>query len=128
LTDVYYFSHTDDSKMTAGYAEQLLGHSDLVSRVSFSPDGTLLASASADKTGRVWRIGNDKNEHVKLQGHKQGVSDICWHPNQQYVATGADDLTLGIWDASTGTCLRILEGHTHFVYCCKFHNHGSVLV
>lgn len=107
----------------------LVGHTDSVAKVSISPDGNLLASCSADKSGRIWNVSDDNGFCVAiLYGHSHGVSDICWHPHQQYVATGADDMTLGVWDVETGSRLRTMEGHTHFLYCCKFHKHGNVLV
>eukprot|EP00892_Ulva_mutabilis_P012773 jgi/Ulvmu1/9869/UM057_0023.1 len=106
----------------------LLGHSSLVSRLAYSKEGTLLASASADCTGRIWAVDHDHPVSQELKGHKYGISDICWHPDQAYVATAADDMKLAFWDVETGTKLRDFEGHTHFVYCCKVHPHGSVLI
>lgn len=114
--------------MEESESQTLLGHSSLVSRLAYSNDGTLLASASADCTGRVWAVDRGEPISQELKGHKYGISDICWHPDQLYVATAADDMTLAFWDVGTGTKLRDFTGHTHFVYCCKVHPHGSVLV
>lgn len=106
----------------------LLGHSGIVSRLTYNKEGTLLASASADCTGRIWPVDPVKQVSQELKGHKYGVSDICWHPDQHHAATAADDMTLAFWDIETGTKLRDFQGHTHFVYCCQIHPHGSVLV
>lgn len=108
--------------------QTLLGHTSLVSRVAFSDQGGLLASASSDCTGRIWKLDSATPLSQELKGHSYGVSDICWHPDQRYAATAADDMSLALWDVGSGTKLRDFKGHTHFVYCCKIHPHGSVLV
>ena len=46
----------------------LKGHEDSVMSVSVSPDGTLIASGSADRTVRVWDMETG-NEVLKLIGH-----------------------------------------------------------
>lgn len=109
-------------------SQTLVGHTSLVSRLAYSDQGTLLASSSSDCTGRIWRLDSAEPISQALKGHKHGISDICWHPDQGHVATAADDMTLALWDVGSGKKLREFKGHTHFVYCCKIHPHGSVLV
>jgi WD40 repeat protein len=50
----------------------------------------------------------------------QGLSDVAWERSGRYLCTASDDQTLRLWDASTGACLRTLEGHTNYVFCCAF--------
>jgi COMPASS component SWD3 len=105
------------------------GHEGTVAAVKFSNEGSMIASCSADRTCRVWNISaNSPEARQTLAGHENGVSDVCWHPSEPYVATASDDLTLGLWDVTTGQRLRTFRGHTHFAFCCKFHNFGSILV
>lgn len=108
--------------------QTLVGHTSLVSRLEFNDQGTLVASSSSDCTGRIWRLDSAELISQELKGHKHGISDICWHPDQGHVATAADDMTLALWDVGSGKKMREFKGHTHFVYCCKFHPHGGVLV
>lgn len=58
----------------------------------------------------------------------QGLSDLCWDSAGKKLCTASDDCTLKLWDAATGECLRTLEGHTSFVFCCCFSSLGSTLV
>ena len=58
----------------------------------------------------------------------QGLSDIAWEHRDKYLATASDDTTLRLWEASTGECLRTLEGHTHYVFCCAFNPVKPILV
>ena len=106
-----------------------VGHESVVSAVRFSPHGDMLASCSADRTARVWNIesGASALQHT-FEGHANGISDVCWHPVQPYIATASDDLSLRLWDLHTGQRLRTFQGHSHFVFCCRFHSHGSILV
>ena len=85
-----------------------------------------LASASADKTARVWRVA-DGGLVATLTGHRGGVSDCAWSAGSDYLATASDDKTLGLWDARTGKLLRQLTGHTAFVFCCNFNAHSNQL-
>ena len=50
----------------------------------------------------------------------QGLSDVTWEASGSFLCTASDDQTLRLWEASTGACLRTLEGHTNYVFCCAF--------
>ena len=53
----------------------LSGHNDNVFKIKFSPNGSLIASASADKTVRLWSIDGKEINTLK---HKGAVLDIIW--------------------------------------------------
>ncbi|KAJ9508585.1 hypothetical protein QJQ45_012119 [Haematococcus lacustris] len=109
------------------HVQTLKGHSNAVATVKFSPGaGTLLASASADKTARIWETETGR-ELLVLQGHTQGLSDVSWSPDGAYLATASDDNTLKLWHAESGRCLKTLTGHTNYVFCCSFSPHGNLL-
>ncbi|NKE62888.1 hypothetical protein FXN61_41670 [Lentzea sp. PSKA42] len=72
------------------------GHSDRVRRVSWSPSGTRIASASADGTARVWSAATGA-ELLCLRGHDQGVCDVAWSHEGDQLATVADDGTQRVW-------------------------------
>lgn len=90
-----------------------LGHGDYSSirSLQFSADGSLLASASADRTLRLWNPNTGKVQRV-LKGHTDTVNTLTFTPNGKQLVSGSDDRTLGLWSAETGARLATFSGHT----------------
>jgi WD40 repeat protein len=102
----------------------LSGHTDVVTAVAFSPDGTRLATASTDRRIRVYEI--EWGERVKarpqrqLTGHAGAVLDVGFSTDGQRLVTASADRTLKVWEAGTGKLLRSLGNHTGIVHCVAF--------
>ena len=82
----------------------LKGHKGEVYFVTFSPDGTLLATAGQDRIGRIWETATGKL-HATLVGHTADVNWISFHPQawwERRVLTAGDDKTVRIWNCDTG--------------------------
>jgi WD40 repeat protein len=47
-----------------------------------------------------------------LEGHSDPVRSVAFSPDSARLASGSDDSTVKIWDASSGKCLQTLEGHS----------------
>lgn len=79
----------------------LAGHTDAISAVKFSPDGTRLVSASLDKTARIWNTSNGE-EMAVLNKHGLAVNGAVFSPDGRTVITGSNDFQIILWDAQTG--------------------------
>jgi WD40 repeat protein len=116
--------------------KNLTGHDKSIQEVTFSPDGTQLASASQGNSVKVWEVQSGQLLH-DLRGHYQGrwywhgdsghVHSVAFSPDGKLLASGSSDLTIKLWEVSTGKELRTLRGHTDTVYSVAFHPDGKVL-
>ena len=98
--------------------------------VSFSPDGTKVASGSGS-------ISDDDDNTVKLWDVRVGsvcrrlrgiliLCDVSFSPDGTKVASGSRDNTVKLWDATSGECLQTLEGHSICEECVVFSSETKV--
>src|SRR5260221_13840117 len=101
-------------------------HSDRVTTVVSSPDAGLLASASKDKTIKLW--DPHTGEHLRtLEGHSYFVMSVGFSPDGGLLASASLDKTIKLWDPHTGEHLRTLEGHSSEVNSVGFAPDGGLL-
>ncbi|KIK37129.1 hypothetical protein CY34DRAFT_476368 [Suillus luteus UH-Slu-Lm8-n1] len=95
--------------MTAIVQAVISGHADAIRSVSFSPDGTRIASGSRDKTVRLWEATGQLLSEP-LEGHTEVVWSVSFSPDGTRIASGSRDQTMRHWDAATGR-LTLQAGH-----------------
>jgi U3 small nucleolar RNA-associated protein 13 len=98
---------------------------------SFASQSPMFASASQDRTVRIWDVDSGEAMGV-LRGHKRGVWSVAFSPpglpgltttsegggastSRGMIVTGSGDKTVRIWSLTDYSCLRTFEGHVNSV-------------
>jgi WD40 repeat protein len=125
--------------LTAENTERvLLGHTDGVAALSFSPNGHLLASGGHDLTARLWDIQSGKELAVLFEGGKEAsgytaenpppnVLSVAFSPKGDLVAIGTRDGVARIFDVRTFETRAILRGHRGGIRSVFFDPTGKLL-
>ena len=94
----------------------LPGHKQTISQVQFSPDGKLIASASWDKTIKLWDAKNG-NYLATLKHHQGGINSVVFSPNSKFLVAASEDRTISIWQITNRQpkLLHTLTGHNDSV-------------
>ncbi|MBN6040235.1 WD40 repeat domain-containing protein [Amycolatopsis sp. 195334CR] len=94
------------------------GHTEAVDDVEFSPDGSLLATTSAEAFGlRIWEVPSGR-----LVRTLPGVFRLAWRPDGGELAAVGLSLDFPVvgWDPSTGQEVRRLPGDRSLVHDLAF--------
>jgi WD40 repeat protein len=102
----------------------LKGHSGAVFGVAFSPDGQLLATASGDKTVKLWDTAS-RTEIRTYKGHTHSVERVVFSPDGRLLATASRDKTVRLWETATGQVVLTFKGHTDQVWGVAFSPDGK---
>ncbi|KIJ35759.1 hypothetical protein M422DRAFT_61256 [Sphaerobolus stellatus SS14] len=109
----------------------LAEHDDEVWDIQWSHDGGHLATASADGTAIVWRLGpvdpstgRECTPIQVLRNHPCPVNGLSWSPDNETLLTCADQV-IKVWKAKTGVCIKELTGHSDTITAVEWLPDGS---
>ncbi|MEG5049904.1 MULTISPECIES: nSTAND1 domain-containing NTPase [unclassified Microcoleus] len=99
-------------------------HESPILKISLSPDGKSVATASEDGTAKIWHL-DGKLKHT-LPGHTSGVEDVSFSRDGNRIATASKDNTVKLWDRN-GNLLKTLTGHSAAVISVSFSPDGDAI-
>ncbi|CCJ31153.1 unnamed protein product [Pneumocystis jirovecii] len=118
------------------HIQTLSGHTERIWNISLHPTLPLLASASSDKTVKIWSIQNGRCIATLEGNHQRSIRSVSWKPHvkeeRPILATASFDGTVGIWepdceDKSEWECVATLEGHESEVKSVAWSSDGGLL-
>ena len=102
------FSITIHNAITGVQVAILSGHTQWVSSLDFSPDGTSLVSGSGDGTIKLWDVQTGGIVRT-FQGHTYHVNSVSISADCAMIASGSDDKTIRLWNIQTGECHHTIK-------------------
>lgn len=105
----------------------LNGHKSNARGVAFSPDGNIIASASWDKTIKIWDFAS-RTEIRTLTGHTDWVCSVVFSPDGKTLSSGSWDRTIKQWEVSSGNEIQTLSGHTNWIWSVSYSPDGISLI
>jgi WD40 repeat protein/mono/diheme cytochrome c family protein len=89
----------------------VLAHTAPILAIRYSPDGKLLASASADRTVKIWNA-DTLTELRALERQPDWPQALAWSPDGRTLAVGRYDGSVALYDAATGRRVERTRGAT----------------
>jgi small GTP-binding protein len=88
----------------------LIGHSQSILAIAWSPDGRYIVTGSSDGTIRQWEVSSGRCLRT-LEGHAGDVRSVAWHADGRHILSGGSDRSVRLWDTELGRCLNVITSH-----------------
>jgi len=97
--------------------------SDKIMSVTFSPNGAMLATATAGGTARIW---SKDGTPLSILKHTSGLTNISFSPDSQMLLSASTDKMVRLWNID-GTLLQTLKGNKDAVWSASFSPDGKAI-
>ncbi|MCQ2816355.1 MAG: WD40 repeat domain-containing protein [archaeon] len=108
------------------------GHTMAINDLSVSPSGFFIATASSDKTIRLWSNQYDYSSNGELQSvaikhHTAPVKSVNFSCDSRLLCSGSDDQTIKITNVADRRLMATLTGHTNWVKTVQFNRDAKLI-
>ncbi len=100
------------------------GHTSRVTAVAWASNSSYIASASYDKTARIWDPANGNAQHI-YRRHSDRVNALSWSPDGTRIASASDDRTVQVWEVGAKNPIFTFGGHTDKVLAVAWSPDGA---
>ncbi|KAI0013686.1 WD40-repeat-containing domain protein [Xylariaceae sp. FL0662B] len=108
-----------------------LAHESVVCCVRFSHDGQYVATG-CNRSAQIYEVTSGEkvcvlqDENVDITGDLY-IRSVCFSPDGKYLATGAEDKLIRVWDIATRTIRNTFAGHEQDIYSLDFARDGRTI-
>ncbi|MEH2011651.1 nSTAND1 domain-containing NTPase [Nostoc sp.] len=124
-TEMQVKTALQDAAYTIRERNSLEGHVDSVTSVSFSPDGKMIASGSADGVVIIWNRNGTKI--TSFPAHEKKITSLGFSPNSQKLLSASEDKTLKLWSLK-GEEIATFKGHEEEITSFSFSPDGQKVI
>ena len=106
-----------------------IGHSDYIRDASYSPDGKRIATASGDRTVKIWNAENGRLL-LTIDGFTDftNLSYVKFSPDNKSIATISEDQSVRIWDSDNGNLLYKFNDSVFYLSRVEYSPDGKYLL
>ena len=106
---------------------ELVGHTNYIWCVAYSPEGDLIVSGGADQTIRAWDAASHRLRWISREPGDV-VSDLTFSPDSSTLAAATRDGLVTLWVPRRGIREMTLRGHRKDIYSVAFSHDGEGIV